>query len=71
MYMADLTHLFKVGQKVRWRTEGKLLDGVVKEVTEDHVIVDVPEVSDHCYFEEGTNLCDLFPEYNFEVGKEE
>lgn len=69
--MADLTHLFKVGQKVRWRTEGKLLDGVVKEVNEDHVIVDVPEVSDHCYFEEGTNLCDLFPEYNFEGGNEE
>ena len=33
----------------------------------DHVIVDVPDISDHCWFEEDFNLEYLYPEYDFEV----
>jgi hypothetical protein len=63
--MANLTHLFKVGQKVKWNCDGEILDGTVKETYDDHIIVDVPEMSDHCYFEEGFNLDTLYPDYNF------
>lgn len=63
--MNDLTHLWKPGQKVKWRTESGLLEGKVKEVYSDHLIVDIPKVSDHCWFEEGFNLGDLYPDYNF------
>lgn len=69
--MANLTHIFKVGQKVRVRKGNNILDGygwnkgTVKEVYEDHIIIDIPEVSDHCWFEEGFNLSDVYPEYNF------
>jgi hypothetical protein len=67
--MADLTRLFKTGQKVRYKCEGKFYKGTVKETYADHVIVDVPEISDHCWFEEDFNLDCLFPEYNFMEGK--
>ncbi len=33
----------------------KIYDGTVKEVA-DHVLVDIPEISDHMWFEEGMNL---------------
>ena len=67
--MANLTHLFKEGQKVRHIIndfEGKrCYKGEVKEVFEDHLIVSIPELSDHLWFEEGFNLDTLYPEYNF------
>ena len=63
--MPDLTHLFPKGQKVKCRMDGSLHKGTIKEIYQDHVIVDIPEISDHCWFEEGFNLDDLFPEYNF------
>ena len=64
--MSDLTHLFKTGQKVRCNFDGTFHSGTVKETYKNHIIVDVPEISDHCYFGEGFNLDCVYPEYNFE-----
>lgn len=63
--MADMTHLWKAGQAIRCRMDGELYKGTIKEVFPDHVLVDVPEISDHIWFEEGFNMGDLYPEYNF------
>ena len=63
--MSNLTHLFKVGQKVKCSMDGKLHSGTVKETYTDHIIVDVPGISNHCYFENGFNISDVYPEYNF------
>lgn len=63
--MSDLTHLFKTGQKVKCNFDGKFYSGTVKETYSDHIIVDVPDISDHCYFEKGFNLDSVYPEYNF------
>lgn len=63
--MTNLTHLFKIGQKVRCELDGDLCDGTVVETYEDHIIVDIPEVSDHCWFEHGFNIGDVHPIYNF------
>lgn len=57
--------IFKVGQKVVCRMDGDLHKGTITKVFKDHIIVDIPEVSDHCWFEEGLNLDDVYPEYNF------
>lgn len=66
--MANLTHLWKIGQEVVWRVRDfdgtSKHNGTVKEVYPDHLIVDIPDVSDHCYFEQGFNLGDLYPAYN-------
>lgn len=63
--MSDLTHLFKVGQKVRCNFDGTFHKGTVTETKADHIIVDVPTISDHCWFEKDFNLGDVYPEYNF------
>ena len=63
--MSNLMHLFKVGQKVKCSMDGKLHSGTVKEIYIDHIIVDVPDISDHCYFENGFNMNCVYPEYNF------
>ena len=65
--MSNLTHLFKVDQKVRYYSDDlkRFYKGTVKEVYEDHLIVNVPELSDHLWFEEGFNIDRLYPEYNF------
>lgn len=63
--MSDLTHLFKVGQKVKCNMDGELYNGTVKETYTDHIIVDIPEISDNCWFEHGLNICDVYPDYNF------
>lgn len=62
--MSDLTRLFKIGQKVKCNFDGALHDGTVKETYTDHIIVDVPDISDHCYFENGFNMDCVYPEYN-------
>lgn len=68
---SDLTHLFKVGQKVKVRAEDdftgivKFYDGTVTETYVDHIIVDVPQVSPHMWYQHGLNLEDVFPDYNF------
>lgn len=67
--MANLTHLFKVGQKVRCKLYGVFYKGTVKETFVDHIIVDIPQISDHCWFEDGWNIGDVYPKYNFMEGK--
>ena len=66
--MADLTHLFKAGQIVRCRLDGDTHTGMVKETYTDHIIVDIPDVSDHCWFESGFNIGDVQPVYDFRSG---
>lgn len=62
--MSNLKHLFKVDQKVTCRLDGNSYKGTVKETHENHIIVDIPEISDHCWFENGFNMDCVFPEYN-------
>lgn len=64
MVMSDLTHLFKVGQKAKCRIDERFYDGTVKEIYEDHIIVGIPKISDHCWFEQGFNMDCVYPEYN-------
>lgn len=62
--MSDLTHLFKVGQEVVCLFDGLRYAGTVTETHTAHIIVNVPDVSDHCYFD--SNMLDLvYPAYNF------
>ena len=66
---SDLTHLWKVGQPVRYYSDefggSPWHKGVVTEVYTDHVIVSCPDISDHLWFEPDFNLDQLYPEYNF------
>lgn len=32
----------------------------------DHIIVDIPEISKHCWFENDFNMDCVYPEYNFQ-----
>lgn len=68
--MANLTHLFKVGQKVRCKNtdfDATTLfdDGVVKEVYEDHIIIHLTELDIDAWYEEGFNMDCVYPAYNF------
>lgn len=63
--MSKLQHLFKVGQNVKRRIDGIMQKGIVTEVHDDHIIVDIPEINNHCWFEEGFNLDCVYPIYNF------
>lgn len=64
--MSNLKHLFHVGQKVNCKLEhGEFEESTIKEVYSDHLIIDVPSVSDHCWYEEGFNLDKVFPIYKF------
>lgn len=63
--MANLEHLFSVGQKVKCKLDGVFYKGKIKETYDDHIIVDIPQISDHCWFEEGWNIGGVYPEYNF------
>lgn len=63
--MSNLTHLLFVGQKVRCNLDGTMYEGVVKETYEDHIIVDVPGFSDHCWFENGFNMDCVQPVYEW------
>ena len=56
--MSDLTHLFTIGQPVRCRLDEKYY--------KDHIIVDIPEISKHCWFENDFNMDCVYPEYNFQ-----
>ena len=63
--MANLIHIFKPGQKVRCNMDGDFYKGTVTKTDVDYIIVDIPEISDHCRFESGFNIEDVYPEYNF------
>ena len=69
--MANLEHLFSVGQKVRCNLDGVFYKGTVKETFTDHIIVDIPKISDHCWFENGWNIENVYPEYNFMENEDE
>lgn len=62
--MADLTHLFQVGQKVKCQNPdtGRFDPGTVKKTYPDHIIVDVDDVCDHMWYQEGLNLDCVFTE---------
>jgi len=66
--MSNLTHLFNIGQAVRCNLDGRFYKGKVTETYEDHIIVDLPDISNHCWFETGYNIGDVYPEYNFTEG---
>ena len=55
--MSDLTHLFKVGQKVKIKFndfEGlRFKDGVIKETYVDHIVVTEIETNTDMWFEHG------------------
>lgn len=68
--MANLTHLFKVGQKVKYKNDDfdavkKFTDCVVKETHADHIIITDTETNTDLYIEEGFNMDCVFPDYNF------
>lgn len=58
--MSNLMHLFNINQKVKCNVDGKFFNGTVKETYEDHIIIDVPEISDHMWYEEGLNIGDVY-----------
>ena len=54
---------FAVGESVKYRIydfdcPGKSFNGKVVSVEDDHIIVSVPEISDHLYFDED-NINDI------------
>lgn len=63
--MSNLTHLFKINQKVLCNMDGIFYKGTVKETYKDHIIVDIPEISDHCWFGVGFNMDCVYPDYNY------
>lgn len=68
--MANLAHLFHVGQKVKIRNGDfdslqKFDNGIVKEAHEDHIIVTETKTNTDGWYEEGLNIDMLYPEYNF------
>lgn len=68
--MSDLTHLFKVGQKVKYRNDDfdsvqKFIPCVVKETYVDHIIITDTETDTDLWIEPGFNLDCVYPEYNF------
>lgn len=70
--MADLTHLFKVGQKVVYKNTDfdsmkKNIQCVVKETFADHIIITDVETDTDLWVEEGFNMDCVYTEYNFLV----
>ena len=47
---------FKVGDLVQADFDGRLFSGTVTEVHTDYLLVNVPEVSNHCRYEPDFNL---------------
>ena len=45
--------------------DGTFYRGTVKETYTDHIIVDIPEISDHCWFENNLNMDCVYPENYF------
>lgn len=64
--MSNLTRLFTIGQIVRCRMDKKFYKGIVKETHPDHIVVDIPEISEHCWFENDFNMDCVYPECNFQ-----
>lgn len=64
--MSNLTRLFTIGQIVQCRMDKKFYKGIVKETYPDHIVVDIPEISEHCWFENDFNMDCVYPECNFQ-----
>lgn len=69
--MADLTHLFKVGQHVKYKNEdfdavNKFVPCIVKETYPDHIIITDTETNTDLWCEEGFNMDCVFPDYEYE-----
>ena len=67
--MSDLTHLFKVGQKVTYRNNDfdavkRNIPCIVKETYSDHIIITDTETDTNLWIEEGFNMDCVYPEYN-------
>ena len=67
--MADLTHLFKVGQHVKYKNEdfdavNKFVPCIVKETYPDHIIITDTETNTDLWCEEKFNMDCVFPDYN-------
>ena len=66
--MSDLTHLFKVGQKVTYRNNDfdaeRNISCVVKETYPDHIIITDTETDTDLWIEEGFNMDCVYLEYN-------
>lgn len=73
--MSDLSHLLKVGQKVKYRKDDfdaikRFSDCIVKKVYSDHAIITDLETDTDLWVEEGINMDCVYPDYNFtEVDK--
>lgn len=72
--MANLTHLFEVGQKVKCKNTDfdatkEFEDGIVKKTYEDHIIVHLTDLDIDMWYEEGFNMDCVYPDYNTKGGK--
>ena len=70
--MSDLTHLFKVGQRVVYINDdfdavSPNIPCVVKETYSDHIIITDIKTNTDFYIEEDFNLDCVYPEYNFNI----
>ena len=67
--MSNLTHLFKVGQKVIYKNDDfdaikENIPCVVKETYPDHIIITDMETDTDLWIEEGLNMDKVYPDYN-------
>ena len=70
--MANLTHLFKVGQYVKYKNDDfdavkKFIPCVVKETYPDHIIITDTETNTDLWCEEGFNMDCVFPDYDYKI----
>lgn len=73
--MSNLTHLFKVGQKVTYRNNDfdavkRNIPCIVKETYPDHIIITDTETDTDLWIEEGFNMDCVYPDYNMIGGLE-
>lgn len=74
--MTDFTHLFTKGQKVYYKNEDfdaihRIIPCIVKEIYKDHMIITDIETDTDLYIEEGFNLSQIYPDYNFDMDYDE
>lgn len=70
--MADLTHLFEIGQHVKYKNDDfdavkKFIPCVVKETYPDHIIITDTETNTDLWCEEGLNMDCVFPDYEYKI----
>ena len=60
--MANLTHIFRIGQTVKVKLDGKLYIGTVTQTDTNHIIVNIDGMN--LWFENGFNIDKVYPAYN-------